>query len=135
VVKFSFVGAPTVGDPDHAVLPTGPFQLGISCRPGKSAGDINLTLFATIPSPLEYTQTLEAVSPSPPQPAPSVKEGLEPARPITESSSNVEAGKNPEVWAALMVTDLGTGESAWLSLWYGATTGASPHCFIKGIEL
>jgi hypothetical protein len=134
--KFAFFGAPTAADPVHTVLPVGPFQLAISCRPGKKAGDINLTLYVTIPATVDYTQTLEALSPTPPQEPPSVNVGTEEARPITEASSNVESGKNPEVWATIMLMNRSTGESTWLELWYGAnTTGKTPGCYIDGIEL
>lgn len=133
--KFYFVGSPTVADPVHNVVP-GPFQLGVSCRPGTNSGDIAFTVFVTIPATIEYTQTLEGASEASPQPAPSINEGVEPARPITEVPTNVENGKNPEVWATIMLRDPATGAATWLQLWYGAnTTGASPHCFMAGIEL
>jgi hypothetical protein len=134
-VKFSFVGTPTPADPVHSALPIGPFQLGASCRPGKSAGDIAFALFVTIPAPIEYTQTLEPIS-APPQEAPFISEGTEPARPLTEASTNVESGKSPETWGTIVLTDLASGTTTWLQLWYGATTvGTSPHCYLKGIEL
>lgn len=134
--KFNFVGAPTVGDPIHNVLPVGPFQLGVSCRPAAKLGDIAFTIFLTIPAPLQYTQTLEFASETPPQPAPIVNEGNEPARALTESPITVENGKSAEVWGTIMLTPTTTGATTWLELWYGATaTGASPHCFMGGIEL
>jgi hypothetical protein len=132
-LKFSFVGAPTVADPDHTALSTGPFQLGVSCRPGKNPGDIGFTLFVTIPATIEYTQTLESVPTTEP---PLVNEGIEPAHPFAEVATNVESGKSPETWGTLMVTNMATGTSTWLELWYGAVTGGiSPHCFLRGIEI
>jgi hypothetical protein len=33
------------------------------------------------------------------------------------------------------MTDLSSGTTTWLELWYGATTGTSARCFLKGIEI
>jgi Collagen triple helix repeat (20 copies) len=134
--KFNFVGLPTLSDRDHEVLPVGPFQLGVGCQPGTKVGDVGLKIWVTIPAALEYTQTLESLSETPPQPAPSVSEGNEPARPLTEVLTNIENGKTAAIWATLMLTNPATGTSTWLDLWYGATaTGSSPHCFMTGIEI
>jgi hypothetical protein len=130
------VGAPTPSDPEHAFLPSGPFQLGFSCLPGKEVGDIALKEFVAIPNAIEFTQTLESfatgIEPTPP----SVSEGSEPARPPTTAELEIKSGKNAETWATIMLNTPSTGASNWLEIWYGViTTGEHPHCFASGIEL
>jgi hypothetical protein len=134
-LKFSFIGPPVTNDPEHNALPVGPFQLGISCLPGTNPGDIGFKTYVTVPAALEYTQTLESFSETTPQPAPGVTEGSQPAQTLTTMTANVTSGTNAEVWATIMLTNPATGASTWLQLWYGATTGASAHCFISGIEI
>jgi hypothetical protein len=46
--KVSLVEMPTENDPIHPVLTTGPLQLAISCRPGKTAGAIAFEFYLTI---------------------------------------------------------------------------------------
>ncbi|HEY2632675.1 MAG TPA: hypothetical protein VGI26_09905, partial [Solirubrobacteraceae bacterium] len=87
--KFSFVGPPTPNDAEHNALPIGPFQLGVSCLPGTSTGDIGFKVYVAVPAALEYTQTLESVSALPPQAPPSVSEGNQPAQTLTTMTNNV----------------------------------------------
>jgi hypothetical protein len=133
--KFSYFGPPTVNDPEHNELPTGPFQLGVSCLPGTKAGDIGFKVYVTVPAALEYTQTLESFDEGPSQEAPTVSEGTEVATTLTTETDNVESGKSAEIWATAMLNNPATGASTWLELWYGATTGAGAHCFMSGIEI
>jgi hypothetical protein len=133
--KFAYVGPPTVNDPEHNVLPTGPFQLGVSCLPGTGPGDVGFKVYVTIPERLEYTQTLESLTEPPPQNAPSVTMSVQPAQTLTTQTTNIENGKNSETWATALLTNPATGVSTWLEIWYGATTGAEAHCFMSGIEI
>jgi hypothetical protein len=134
-LKFAFFGSPVVGDSEHDVLATGPFRLGVSCLPGTKSGDVGFKIDVTVPAALEYTQTFESLPASGTQEAPIISSGSEPAVPVTTETSNVESGKSAEVWATVLLTNPATGESTWLELWYGATTGSSARCFISGIEI
>lgn len=131
--KFAFYGVPTVNDPEHNALSTGPFQIGVSCLPGTKPGDVGFEIYVTVPAALEYTQTLESLVASGTQEAPAVTVGTQPATPTTPQSTNVESDK--ESWATVMLTNPATGETTWLELWYGASTGSSAECFISGIEI
>ena len=131
--KFAFYGVPTANDPEHNALPIGPFQLGVSCLPGTKPGDVDFEIYVTVPAALEYTQTLESLVASGTQEAPEVSVGTQPVTPTTPQSTNFESDK--ETWATVMLTNPATGETTWLELWYGATTGSSAECFISGIEI
>ncbi len=133
--KFAFSGAPVANDPEHNVLPVGPFQLGLSCLPGVKPGDVGFKIYVTVPAALQYTQTLERLTETPPQAAPEVTSGSEPAIPTTPQLDELESGKSAEVWSTDMLTNPATGESTWLEIWYGATTGTSARCFMSGIEI
>lgn len=132
-LKFAFYGLPTANDPEHNVLPSGPFQFGMSCLPGTKPGDVGFEIYVTVPAALEYTQTLESLATSGTQEAPSITVGDQAAIPSTPQTANLESSK--ETWATVMLTNPATGETTWLELWYGATTGSSPECFISGIEI
>jgi hypothetical protein len=132
-LKFAFFGVPTVNDPEHNVLATGPFQLGVSCLPGTKPGDVGFEIYVTVPAALEYTQTLEMLTTSGTQEAPLVSAGAQAATPTTTQSANLESNK--ETWATVMLTNPATGETTWLELWYGANTGSSAECFMSGIEI
>lgn len=133
--KFAYYGKPTPNDPMHAVLPVGPFQLGVSCLPGEKTGDVGFKITTTVPAALDYTQTLETLSSSSPQTAPEVTEGEEPVIPATPQVDNVASGKVVEVWATVMLTDPASGVSTWLELWYGAKATGAPVCYMSGIEI
>jgi len=131
--KFAFYGSPTVNDPEHNVLSVVPFQLGVSCLPGTKIGDVGFEIYVTVPAALEYTQTLESLVTSGTQEAPTVSVGAQPATPTTPQTVNVENSR--ETWATVMLTNPATGVTTWLELWYGATAGSSPECFVSGIEI
>jgi hypothetical protein len=133
--KFSFYGLPTASDPEHDVLSVGPFQLGVSCLPGEKTGDVGFKVYITIPAALKYTQSLESLTSSGTQTAPSVSVGSEPAIPVTTETTNIESGKTAEIWASVMLDNPATGESTWLEIWYGASAESSPQCFMSGIEV
>jgi len=133
--KFAFSGAPVANDPEHKVLPVGPFQLGLSCLPGTKPGDIGFEIYVTIPASVQYVQTLESLPESGPQAPPTINSGVEPAIPTTPQIDPIENGKSAETWATVMLTNPATAESTWLEIWYGATTGSSASCFISGIEI
>ena len=133
--KFAFFGAPVANDPEHNVLARGPFQLGVSCLPGSNPGDVGFKIYVTVPAAVQYVQTLESLPESGPQEPPSVTSGAEPAIPTASETVNVSSGKNAETWATIMLTNPATGESTWLEIWYGATTGSPGSCFISGIEI
>jgi hypothetical protein len=133
--KFSYFGAPVVNDPEHNVLPTGPFQLGIGCLPGTKAGDVGFKIYLTIPAPLEYTQTLESLTEAPPQTPPQISEGSQPAEGPVSETVNIESGQTKETWATIMLNNPATGASTWLEIWYGVSTGVGAHCFASGIEI
>ncbi|MGA7704314.1 MAG: hypothetical protein WB998_05400 [Solirubrobacteraceae bacterium] len=131
--KFGFFEVPAANDPEHAVLPVGPFQLGLSCLPGVKAGAVDFKIYVTVPAALQYTQTLEMLTETPPQKAPEVTSGAQAAIPTTPQSTELE--HDAETWGTDLLTNPATGESTWLEIWYGATTGSSPSCFMSGIEI
>lgn len=136
--KFGYYGAPTANDPVHAVLPVGPFQLGVSCLPGEKTGDVGFKVELTVPAAFDYTQTLETLS-SGTQAAPELTEGEEAATPPTPEIENVASTKAVETWASLVITNPATGATTWLELWYGAKTATKSTskavCYMSGIEV
>lgn len=132
-LKFAYFGAPTANDPEHNVLATGPFQLGLSCLPATKPGNVDFEIYVTVPAALEYTQTLETLATSGTQEAPAVTVGAQAAVPTTPQSAELES--NRESWATVMLTNPATGVTTWLELWYGATTGSSAECYMSGIEI
>jgi hypothetical protein len=135
-LKFGFVQVPIAKDPQHTVIATGPFQLGASCAPAEKPGDVVFTLYVTIPSTIEYTQTLDSLVPPPgPQTPPTISEGSQPAQPTTPQATTLESGKVVEVWGTILMNNLATGTTTWLEVFYGATTVGTPHCFVTGVEV
>jgi hypothetical protein len=135
-LKFGFVQVPTAKDPEHSVIASGPFQLGASCAAGEKPGDVVFTLYVTIPSTVEYAQTLESLTPPPgPQVPPAINEGSQPAQPSTAQATTLESGKVLEVWGTILMNNLAAGTTTWLELFYGATTVGTPHCYVTGVEL
>jgi hypothetical protein len=124
-----------VGDPNHPVIPVGPFQLGIACQPGKEPGDVKLILTATIPAAL--TLTLSATAWDGKVIVSRVQDLSAPA--IGPTTASLVA-KN-ESSAAESVTYLlnAGGSLTWLQVWVGAVGGnnieVAPHCYLSAMEV
>jgi hypothetical protein len=134
--KFYLSEAPTNNDPIHPLLTTGPFQLGMSCEPGTSAGDVKFTLSASIPNALTaaewgFNTTNGKTS------------GFDfdtsaPATPPTTSSQNIKTTERTDSSGDLLLNANGT--TTWLEIMYGAvgatySSGTPAHCYMSGIEL
>jgi hypothetical protein len=132
--KFFFNEAPQVGDAEHQVLATGPLQLGMSCTPGTSPGDVAFTLDLSITAaPLElvegtYMSTLlntgTIVSTQ------NVKSG--------EASSGQAENITLEVPGSaplFLFIEVGASAESETVSSEGITTERSPGCHMSGYEL
>jgi hypothetical protein len=138
-VKFAYSSAVVGGDPNHPVLDQGPFQLGLSCKPGVAAGDVKITLTITVPQTLRYQQFLASYDSASATPNSTlVGQGTQAALPATEAPTNVLAGKRLDSYANVVLQDP-AGTVSVLTLFYGAdaATGPSsnPGCYMSGMLL
>jgi hypothetical protein len=113
--KVNFFEAPSVGDGEHHLLTTGPFQIGMSCRgAGSGEGAIELTLYITIPGPTLTGSTLSDEEPSYESITGSVTD-LPEERKVAEKSSYG--------FSSTSILAGADNVPHWLMLGYGAETG------------
>ncbi|MCW3069179.1 MAG: hypothetical protein JWL67_1804 [Solirubrobacterales bacterium] len=132
--KYFFSEAPSAGDPNHPVIPVGPFQLGLACQPGEKNGDVKLILTGTFPAPL--TATLFGTAFDGTKASPSVQELSVPATTSVAEVSVPSGSSRAET--DTYVLNAG-GSLTWLELWVGAVGGnkveVAPHCYLSAIEI
>jgi hypothetical protein len=133
--KYFFSEAPSVGDPNHPVIPVGPFQLGVACQPGEKSGDVKLILTGTFPAAL--TATLFGTAFNGKAFSSHVQELSVPATGPT-SGEVVAESKNSQAESVTYLLNVG-GSLTWLELWVGAVGGNNievpPHCYLSAIEM
>ncbi len=132
--KFFFAEAPKAGDIEHQVLTVGPLQLGLSCTPGKAAGEVAFTIYESFPvagvqvaEGDRFSTVLDAGSAS--------------------STMEVKAGSSGEGYAVSAMLQAPGGAPVYLYIQYGATTESetisnggltinkSPACDLSGYEV
>jgi hypothetical protein len=133
--KYFFSEAPSPGDPNHPVIPVGPFQLGIACQPGEKSGDVKLILTAAIPAPL--TATLVGTAYNGKLITSRVQDLSAPATGPTSAELPAES-KSMTAESVTYLLNVG-GTLTWLELWVGAVGGnnieVAPHCYLSAIEI
>jgi hypothetical protein len=133
--KYSFSEAPSVGDPNHPVIPVGPFQLGIACQPGKEPGDVKLILTAVFPAPINATLSATAFDGT--KTSSRVQDLSVPATGPT-SAELVAKSESSRAESVSYLLNAG-GSLTWLQVWVGAVGGnnveVAPHCYLSAIEI
>ncbi len=133
--KFSFSEAPSAGDPNHPVIPVGPFQLGIACQPGKEPGDVKLLLTAVFPAAL--TATLSATAWDGKAISSRVQDLSVPATgPVTaELIAENKSARAESVTYMLNAGGSLTSLVVWVGVVGGSNSEVAPHCYLSAIEL
>jgi hypothetical protein len=133
--KYYFSEAPSAGDPNHPVIPVGPFQLGLACQPGGKSGDVKLILTAVIPAPL--TVTLSATAFDGKVISSRVQDLSAPATGPTSAELLAES-KSARAESIAYLLNSG-GALTWLEVWVGAVGGnnveVAPHCYLSAVEV
>jgi hypothetical protein len=136
--KFYFSEAPTPGDPIHPVLTVGPIQYGLSCQPGKVAGDVKFTLWVTVPNQLAVSVFAAVVESNPEKTTFSVLDAALPAKPITPTETLVPSNSRKGETGNFTVNVGGALTWIWISAGAVGATAQSevpPHCYTSGMEL
>jgi hypothetical protein len=134
--KVYFSQGPVSNDEIHPLLTVGPIQLGIACRPGKGAGDVDLTLSESIPNALNAVEF--GFNTTNGKTSGFDFDSSAPAVPPTMSSSNLLTNERSDNAGDLLISVNGT--TTWLELVYGAvgatyTPGTPAHCYMAAIEI
>jgi len=134
--KFYLSEGPSSNDPIHPLLTVGPIQFGMSCEPGKGAGDVKFSVSESLPSAVTVAEF--GFDTTNGKAAPYDFDASAPAEPPTTTSSNVLTNERSDTAGVLLISAGGTTTA--LQMAYGAvgstySVGTPAHCYIAGIEL
>jgi hypothetical protein len=134
--KFFLSEAPTANDEIHPLLTVGPLQIGMSCRPGTAAGDVDFVASESIPNPLTLAEF--GFDTTNGKPTPFDFDITTPATAPTVQGENYLSNERFDTAGDVMISANGT--TTWLELIYGVVgatyeAGTPAHCYMSGIEL
>jgi hypothetical protein len=120
------------------VLTVGPIQYGLSCQPGKAAGDVKFTLWVTVPNPLAVSVFAAVVEGNPEKTTFTVVDATLLAKPTTPTETLVASNARKSETGNFTVNVGGALTWIWISAGAVGATAQSevpPHCYASGMEL